>query len=78
MTHELKCWPEYFAPLMQRAKSFEIRKDDRRFMVGDVLFLREWSPVEQRYTGPSITREVVYITTFPDGLRDGYVCMGLR
>lgn len=78
MEHELKCWREYFTAIWSREKSFEIRKNDRNFQIGDVLRLREWSPVEQRYTGANLTREVVYITTFPDGLRDGYVCMGLR
>jgi hypothetical protein len=78
MEHDLKCWPEYFTPLWNGVKTFEIRKNDRNFAVGDVLRIREWNPVEKRYTGANLRREVVYITAFPDGLRDGYVCMGLR
>lgn len=78
MTHELKCWPLYFNDISTGKKSFEIRLNDRNFKVGDTLRLCEWDPTEQRYTEWSITREVVYITVFPDGLRDGYVCMGLK
>lgn len=77
MEHELKCWPEYFTPLWRRDKTFEIRLNDRNFQVGDTLVLREWNPTYERYTGQHITREVVYVTDFPAGLRDGYVCMGL-
>ncbi len=78
MEHELKCWPEYFAPLWKRAKSFEIRLNDRHFQVGDTLRLREFNPDTQCYTGLLIEREVIYVTDFPAGLRDGYVCMGLK
>lgn len=78
MTHELKCWPEYFRPLWKRAKSFEIRLNDRNFQVGDTLRLREWNPDTKYYTGLVIEREVIYVTDFPTGLREGYVCMGLK
>lgn len=42
--HHLKSWPEPFAALKSGTKTFEIRKDDRGFMVGDVLCLEEWEP----------------------------------
>lgn len=44
MKHTLKCWPEYFAPVKEGKKTFEIRKDDREFKVGDVLELKEFQP----------------------------------
>lgn len=78
VTHELKCWPEYFMAIWERRKTFEIRKNDRDFQVGDKLSLREWDPsMPKHYTGAFTTRTVTYVTDFPYGLRDGYVCMGL-
>lgn len=78
MTHELKCWPEYFMALWERRKTFEIRKNDRAFQVGDTLHIQEWEPATQVYTGAWCDRTVLYVTAFPDGLRDGYVCIGLK
>lgn len=78
MIHELKCWPGYFLPLCERVKSFEIRKNDRDFKVGDTLILRQWNPETGYYEWGMIEREVTYVTDFPTGLRDGYVCMGLK
>ena len=42
--HELKIWPEFFEPVASGVKTFEVRRDDRGFAVGDRLRLREWEP----------------------------------
>src|SRR5688572_2161648 len=72
--HELKAWPEPFAALLSGAKVHEVRRNDRDFMVGDTLRLREWDPgirhqvgavtIMERlagYTGRETTRLVTYI-----------------
>ncbi len=62
--HELKIWPIYFAAVVDGRKRFEIRKNDREFMVGDTLRLREWNPADGgAYTGAEIVVEVTYLTT---------------
>jgi hypothetical protein len=60
-THELKTWPDYFCALLDGSKTFEYRRNDREFKVGDVLRLREWEPTFQQYTGREMNRKVTYI-----------------
>jgi len=67
--HELKTWPDYYRHLLDGTKTFEYRRDDRGFRIGDVLHLREWeplawdagSPTIGRYTGREMRRRVIYI-----------------
>jgi len=60
MLHELKTWPEHFNPVLKGAKTFEIRKDDRNFQVGDRLLLREWDPLPKQHTGRNLTAEITH------------------
>lgn len=59
--HELKCWPAEFAAVWQGVKTFEVRRDDRGFAVGDVLHLREYDPGTAGYSGRSVKANVTYI-----------------
>lgn len=61
MNHELKCWPEYFQAVKSGAKTFEVRKWDRPYQVGDMLRLREYDPKKLEYTGDEVIREVTYL-----------------
>jgi hypothetical protein len=81
--HELKCWPEFFRFIENGQKTFEIRKDDRGFHVGDVLWLREWRRLrivngldEGEYTGREVRRVVTYVLS-GWGLEQGYVCLAV-
>jgi len=42
--HELKIWPEFYHAVLSGEKTFELRKNDRDFHVGDVLHLKEFIP----------------------------------
>jgi hypothetical protein len=59
--HELKTWPEYFEMIFTGKKTFEVRKNDRGFQVGDILHLREYSMKTLSYTGRECKREITYI-----------------
>ncbi|MFH1118606.1 MAG: DUF3850 domain-containing protein [Bacteroidota bacterium] len=78
--HELKCWPEFFTPIVDGRKTFDIRKCDRAFSPGDQLFLREYDPYSKGYTGNEILVEVTYILFAIDfrGLEHGYCAMSIR
>lgn len=90
--HELKVWPQYFRNVLDGSKTFEFRKDDRGFEVGDTLILKEFEPgridysvapeivEESRYTGRIIKKTITYI--FKGGipgcrLRQGLVILAL-
>lgn len=46
MRHELKIWPQYFCRVEDGSKTFEVRKNDRGFQLGDTVILKEYDPEE--------------------------------
>ena len=76
--HELKTWPKYFIPVWNGHKTFEVRKNDRDFQVGDLLILREWDPETQDYTGWTLKCRVTYILDDPAYVKEGYVILGIE
>ena len=77
-THKLKAWPEHFKPMMFGKKSFEVRINDRDFNVGDYLFLEEWDPKTERYTGRVLTRNVTYIMESAFGMPSKMIVMSVE
>ena len=85
-THELKSWPDYFEPIFNGNKTFDIRKNDRAFKVGDYVLLREWNDQTSGYTGREIRKRISYIlhgvgpgAILPMiGLLRGYVILSLQ
>jgi Domain of unknown function (DUF3850) len=86
--HELKCWPPYFDDIETGQKLVDIRLDDRRFQVGDILFLREYVPPDRAwrgdidadgFTGRTCQRQITHILSGGQfGLAEGYVALSLR
>jgi hypothetical protein len=64
VTHELKCWPEYFNRTISGVKPFEIRFNDRDFQTGDFVKLNEYIHAEKKYTGNFIKAKILYMTDF--------------
>lgn len=81
--HELKVWPQYFWPISEGRKPFEVRRDDRGFQTGQVLWLREFKPNSRMhdrhcYTGNAEFARITYILTGGQfGVEPGHVVMGL-
>ena len=89
--HELKILPYFFVAVKAGSKTFELRKNDRNFKVGDILVLKEFKTgcvdhtgdeevvIEERgYTGREIKKRISYILEGGQyGLRKGYSILAL-
>jgi len=77
--HDLKTVQPYFDDVRRGVKTFEIRKNDRNYQIGDTLNLWEYLPVEEKKTGEVFTVEVVYfIDKFQDALGDNWCVLGIK
>jgi ASC-1-like (ASCH) protein len=76
MTHELKIMPEYFEAVALGNKTFEVRKDDRKYNVGDTLVLQEYSG--HSLTGREVTVMVTYILRDRNYCKDGFCIIGIK
>jgi uncharacterized protein DUF3850 len=64
ITHELKCWPEFFEAISEGHKTHDLRRtDDRTFRLHDLIKLREFDPKTERYSGREQMVEITYITS---------------
>lgn len=78
MNHKLKTWTEYFLAVLWEEKTFEVRRNDRDFNVGDLLTLEEWNP-DTGYTGRSTERKVIYkLNGGQFGIEKGYVVLSIE
>ncbi len=78
MIHELKILPNYFEEVIYGAKTFEVRKNDRDFKVGDLLALNEYDAEKKEYTGNSCLVYVDYILKDDNYCKSGYVIMSIK
>jgi hypothetical protein len=76
--HELKSEPQYFEHVFNGSKLFELRENDRKFAVGDILMLKEWLPKEKTYTGREVRARVTYLTDNSHFVQPGIVAMGIE
>jgi hypothetical protein len=73
--HHLKTIQPYYDASENLTKTFEIRKDDRGYKVGDILHLKEWDGND--YTWRTHYKQITYVLRDAPYVPDGYVCLGL-
>lgn len=77
MIHELKTAPKYFKVAVSGEKTFEVRRDDRGYAVGDILHLVEYDLTEKTYSGRAAAFLVTYLLrTSEVSPLYGFVVMG--
>lgn len=78
IVHALKTWPGPFQEVWDRRKSFDIRRNDRHFVIGDLLVLREWDPdTVKGYTGSAIIAEILHVECGTWGLPAQLAVLGI-
>ena len=75
MTHELKIDSKYFELVQDGIKNWEIRKNDRKFKVGDIVRLKEYE--NDTFTNRELIRRIIGIFN-EFGLEKGYVVLTLK
>lgn len=80
MTHELKTIQPFFNEVLNGDKTFEIRKFDRNYRVGDFLKLREYNQKTKTYEPNWHYVQITYILSDAKeyGLMDGYCILGIN
>lgn len=76
VVHKLKIKTQYFVDVKNGRKTFELRKNDRDFKVGDTLLLEEYNG---DYTGRFIKVIITYLLKGGNyGLDKDYVILGIK
>ena len=76
--HQLKSWPEYYEAIADGSKSFDLRIDDRKYEVGDLVQFEEFRPATNNYTGMVTQRRITYILRDFAGLMPGYCIIAIE
>lgn len=90
--HNLRILPKYYEKVLSGEKTFEIRKDDRGFEVGDKLILKEYIPgyrdltgfeeviIDEKYTGREVQKEISYVLKDAEvyGLKRGFCILAIK
>ena len=75
--HVLKIYPEYYDDVANGIKTFELRKNDRDYQIGDIVLLNEYDSKTERYTGRICGFEIIYIYSGSIGLQPDYIILGI-
>lgn len=74
--HQIRLAKSYFDDVASGIKSFELRKNDRGYKVGDVLEMMEFA--DGKNTGRMVKVLVTYILEDYTGIEDGYCIMATK
>ena len=82
MIHQLKVEKKYYRDIIAGNKTFEVRKNDRNFKVGDLLGFNETVSEEVANevteTGECVVAIITYILNDERFCKDGYVTLGFN
>ena len=74
--HDIKIGKEFFEDVKNNVKTFELRKNDRNYKVGEILELHEYEAGEE--TGRTCRKLITYMLKEFTGLQNGYCILGIK
>lgn len=76
LVHEIKLAELYYEDVKSGKKTFELRKNDRGYKIGDALLMTEYAGGNP--TGRTIYADIIYILEGYTGLQEGYAILGIK
>lgn len=79
--HTLKILPQYYVAVANGEKTFELRKNDRNYQVGDLITFTntDGTPYITPYKEIIVFRITYILENVPQyGLKDGYCILGIK
>jgi len=78
MLHALKTERPFFAEIISNKKTFEVRKHDRPFMVGDDVCLQEWDTELKQYSGEEWYGTITHILADDRFCKKGFCILSIK
>ena len=77
MIHQLKTAWNYYDAIAAGTKTFEVRKNDRRFVVNDWVGLNSLDVISEKETSECLIARITYVLNDENFCKDGFVVLGL-
>jgi ASC-1-like (ASCH) protein len=78
MTHKLKTINPYYHDVLSGKKTFEVRRNDREYSIGDIIVLQEYDADTGKYSGRELSAWITYILDDERYVREGYIIIGIE
>jgi hypothetical protein len=59
--HQVKSWPDFYEPILDGRKKFDLRQQDRNYATGDTIEFLEYDDRLGRYTGRKMTKIITFV-----------------
>lgn len=60
--HLVKSWAHFFDAIKAGIKTHELRDNDRKYEIGDLMCLQRYDNINGKYTGEECVVQITYIT----------------
>lgn len=77
-THYLKTVQPFFSEVKKGTKTFEHRRNDRDFQVGDEVYLQEYDMMHNSFSGQEVRGTITYVLTDRAGLDDDFCVFSFK